>query len=107
MYQIHEFQYYLPVQLPRKTYHLKSKVQWDQVVHKVYALLAKLEGTGHAPVLMQQVTHQHPDRSAIAFRPCFGKFVDITGKIHNGKQTKHKKITSKTVFFSRKVMMSI
>ena len=89
MSQIYEFQYYLPVQLLRKTCHLKSKVQWNQVVHKLFPLLAKFEGTVHAPVLVQQFTHQHPDRSSIAFRTSFGKFADMTGKIHNRKQTKH------------------
>ena len=56
----------------------------------------------HAPVLVQQLTHQHPDRSSIAFRTCFGKFADKTGKIHNSKQTKHNGKPSKTVSFFQK-----
>ena len=72
------------------------------MVHKVYPSLAKLEGTVHAPLLVQQFTYQHPDRSYIAFRTCFGKFADMTGKIQNKKQTEHKGKTSKTVHIFQK-----
>ena len=53
--QIYEFQYYLPVQLPRKIYQFNSRQSKNEVVHKVYLSLVKLEMM-NAPILVQQFT---------------------------------------------------
>ena len=92
MSQIYGFQYYLPVQLPRKTYHFNSRQSKNEVVHTVYPSLAKLEETMHAPVLVQQFTHLiHSDRF-YRLSYLLRQFAGKTVKIHNDrKQTKQKR----------------
>ena len=113
MSQIYGFQYYLPVQLPRKTYHFSSRQSKNEVVHRVqvYPSLAKIEGMMNAPVLVQQFTHlihlDHSYRLSYLLR----QFADMTGKIHDRKQTKYKRqnkhnsTRGKPFSFLKKVMV--
>ena len=63
----------------------------NKVLHIVYPLLAKIEGTMNAPALVQQFAHLvHPDHS-YHLSYLLRQFTDKTGKIHNRKHTKHKR----------------
>ena len=87
MSQIYGFQYHLPVQLPRKTYHFSSRQSKNGVVDRgqVYPSLAKIEGMMNAPVLVQQFTHLiHLDHS-YRLSHLLWQSADKTGKIHNDK----------------------
>ena len=85
--QIYGFRYYLPVvQLPRKTYHFKSRQSKNNVVHRVlYPLLTNIEGAMDAPALVKQFTHLvNPDPS-YRLSYLLRHFADKAGKVHNRK----------------------
>ena len=91
MFQIYGFQYHLPVQLPRETYHFNSRQSKREVVHRVqvYPSLAKIEEMMSAPVLVQQFTPHliHLDHS-YRLSYLLRQFADKTGKIHKQKADK-------------------
>ena len=86
----------------------------NKVVHRVYPSLAKLEGTVHAPVLVEQLTHLiHPDRS-YRLSYLLRQFADKTGKIHKQEADKTQEekqranrqyMRQKHFFLFRKVMV--
>ena len=106
----------LPTTLAGTENDLSFQVQGNRknnLVHRVYPSLTKIEGMMNAPVLVQQFTHLvHPNRS-YHLSYLLQQFADKTGKMHNNrKQTKHKRknneqtdsMCDKNISLFRKVM---
>ena len=76
------------------------------MAQRIYPWLAKVEGTVHASVLVQQFTHLiHPDRS-YRLSNLLRQFADKKGNIHNNrKQTKYKRKNNEQIVHAANISL--